>query len=328
MMSAHNRMAVTRRCVCLFIVHLIFIGTQIMPVVADEQSVPTNRDAEAISEVFEFTSYVAIDELFTALDYTDASWMAGIHTVPRAYLAEIPERWAKIHSKEISVSDKKRLFFRVLAPSILLSNELLLDDREKLLQIADALEQGSEPSESQQIWLDDIAAYYGLGQGEGDQLKSLIVELKNRVDIVPLSLVLSQAAEESGWGTSRFAFTGNALFGQWTWGDGIKPEQQRAGRGDYRIAAFASPLQSIQAHSRNLNTHTAYAEFRTLRAQLRNNGDVLSGQVLAGALSRYSERGEDYIRSLRAIIRINALAEADEAILDDRPPIILVPVDG
>ena len=138
--------------------------------------------------------------------------------------------------------------------------------------------------------------------------------------------MLAQAAEESGWGTSRFAFTGNALFGQWTWGgQGIRPEQQRSGRGDYKIAAFDAPLQSVQAHASNLNTHNAYSQFRTRRAQLRANNERISGNKLVDALSSYSERGLDYVKSLRSIINYNNLDDTDDAYLNKGQPIVLIP---
>jgi uncharacterized FlgJ-related protein len=154
--------------------------------------------------------------------------------------------------------------------------------------------------------------------------------LLERVDIVPVSLALSQAAEESGWGTSRFAAEGNALFGQWTWGgEGIKPEQQRAALGDHRIAAFESPLQSVMAYMHNLNTHPAYAELRAMRARLRREGQPIRGRKLAEALTKYSERGQAYVDSLHAIMSVNHLDAADEAHLGDGPTIYLVPVgDG
>ena len=152
-------------------------------------------------------------------------------------------------------------------------------------------------------------------------------ELMLRVDAVPVSLALAQCAEESGWGTSRFAAEGNALFGQWSWGgEGIKPLQQREGMGDYRIAAFETPLHSVMAYMKNLNTHNAYAGLRVRRAELRAKGERMSGFELAKTLDKYSERGAAYVESLHGIMRVNQLDPADDAFLGDGPTIWLIPV--
>ena len=157
--------------------------------------------------------------------------------------------------------------------------------------------------------------------------RAAVHELLMRVDIVPVSLALSQCAEESGWGTSRFAAEGNALFGQWSWGGkGIKPLQQREGMGDYRIAAFETPLQSVMAYMRNLNTHNAYAGLRARRAELRAKGERMSGWELAKTLDKYSERGPAYVESLHGIMKVNQLDPADDAYLGDGPTIWLIPV--
>jgi len=151
-------------------------------------------------------------------------------------------------------------------------------------------------------------------------------ELWKRVDIIPVSLALSQGAEESGWGTSRFAAQGNALFGQWTWGShGMSPEKQRQELGNYGVAAFGSPLQSVIAYMLNLNTHANYADLRALRTAVRERGGKPTGRDLAPGLSGYSERGEAYVQSLLALMRVNRLDPADEAYLSDGPPIYLYP---
>ena len=261
-------------------------------------------------------NYQQVLDLFDELEYTPEAWQAGIREVPRVYLAEINDRWARVTTKEIDVTLKKRLFFRAMGPLALRSNELILADRQRLLDGDDG------------AWLEQLAGDYGLDTGDYDNADELREALLSRVDIVPPSLVLAQAAEESGWGTSRFAFTGNALFGQWTWGDnGIRPEQQRESRGDYKIAAFDAPLQSVQAHARNLNTHRAYAEFRRMRAEMRAENRRLSGNELAATLTSYSERGAEYVKSLRSIMSYNTLDPADDAYLRDSQAIVLVESD-
>jgi len=153
-----------------------------------------------------------------------------------------------------------------------------------------------------------------------------LANLLQRVDMVPPSLAAAQMAEESGWGTSRFADLGNAFFGQWSWTKGIRPLAQRSGKGDYRIAAFDKPVGSVTAYVRNLNTSTAYADFRRERERLRKSGSKISGAGLVHTLINYSERREDYIRTLKAIMRVNLLAGVDDAYLADGEHVVLVPV--
>jgi len=306
--------AVTLGCLTL-----ITTGCQASP--EQDADILAATGGEPNPRVVQLTDYKEALKLFSELNYTPEAWQAGIREVPRIYLAEIHDRWAKVTTKEIDVPTKKRLFFRAIGPLALRSNELILQDRAKL--------EGLNPislSTEDARWLKQLASSYGIAASEDNG--ALHAELMLRVDIVPASLVLAQAAEESGWGTSRFAFTGNALFGQWTWGgDGMRPEQQRAGKGDYKIAAFDAPLQSVQAHARNLNSHRAYKEFRRTRAQLRATKERISGAALAHTLTSYSERGADYVSSLRSIMNFNQLDPVDDAYLSDGQAIVMVDPD-
>jgi Bax protein len=282
-------------------------------------------------ERIEFSSYTELDPLLERFNYTPESWQAGVREVPRIYLTDIPPRWRDSVSDEVSVLAKKRIFFRTLAPLILRANELILADRNRLTALTKDVTAGRPLEKKDSAWLGELAARYRMidepqALPGDDELGSLVDELLVRVDSVPLSLVLAQGAEESGWGTSRFAAEGNALFGQWTWsGKGIKPEGQREELGDYRIAAFETPLKSIMAYLLNLNSHPAYSELRTRRAALRRSGEPVSGYELAKTLTSYSERGLEYVESLHALMRINQLEAADDAILGDTPTIYLVP---
>jgi len=264
--------------------------------------------------------YRAVLELFEQLHYTDKSWVEGDRHVPRVYLSTVPEQWGKGVSREISVSLKKKLFFRAVGPLILRSNELIQQDRERLL----GLQMESALSADDNRWLQQLADQYRV-ETEG---KERVAELLHRVDVIPPSLILAQAAEESGWGTSRFAFAGNALFGQWTWGGkGVTPQSQRSGMGNYKIAAFDAPLQSVQAHALNLNSHPAYTHFRTLRASSRKAGRSYTGLDAAATLDKYSERGAAYVKSLQSIIKYNKLQGTDAARFADMHAMVLVPAD-
>ncbi len=282
--------------------------------------------AERESRYFEFESYKEVERLFEELNYTPEAWQAGVREVPRVYITKVSERWRAKTTKEISVQTKKGLFFRALAPLVLHANELIVADRQRVeaLAIVRALESLS-PEEQQ--WLNELAARYKIDLVKGEIAAAHVDELLRRVDIVPVSLALSQGAEESGWGTSRFAAEGNALFGQWTWGENaMKPKRQRASLGNYGLAAFETPLESVLAYIHNLNTHRAYTELRTRRAELRAAAEPLSGRALAKTLTRYSERGADYVKTLHVIMSVNQLDAADAAYLGNGPAIYLVPV--
>ena len=261
------------------------------------------------AQTFDFSSYTEIETLFEERGYTAQAWQQGVREVPRLYLANIPQRWRSSTSQEVTVQKKKALFFRLLGPLVLRANEKIRLERERLFA------QGQNDAQM----LTEAFTRYRVTSQDLDELRA-------RVDTIPPSLVMAQAAEESGWGTSRFADLGNALFGQWTYGEGIAPLERRVEKGQYSIAAFGSPLASVEAYMLNINSHPAYAELRQMRAAARAQGKVASGYELATTLTKYSERGEHYVDSLHAIMRVNRLAPADEAVLAPGEAIILEPV--
>ena len=266
-------------------------------------------------------NYTDVLKLFDEIDYTAERWQSGLREVPRIELTRIPQRWQK-QSSHITVKDKKRVFFRLAAPGILLANEKVNADREQMLNKI------SKQNTSDDQWLVKLALKYkvidkGVSKLDSDDL----ARLKKRVDIIPPSLALAQAAEESGWGTSRFAVQGNSLFGQWDFsGKGIKPKNQRSQLGNYGIAKFDDPQQSIEAYILNLNTHRAYKQLREKRAVMRENDIKPSGWELAKTLDKYSERGKDYVRSLHSIMSYNKLMPVDGAYLWDKGIIVVSPV--
>jgi len=294
-------------------------------------SIPFNYmkelDTVNASRKLEIRSYKDMLDLFEKLNYTPEAWQAGIREIPRVYLSLIGDRWGSTTTKEITVEYKKRLFFRGIAPLVLRSNELILKDRNRLEEIRSSNQQNTSISETDQIWLQKLAALYKVKTGEAQVNESMLEELWVKVDIVPPSLALAQGAEESGWGTSRFAAAGNAIYGQWTWGkNAIVPKEQRKELGNYGIAAFESLQESVSAYMLNLNTHNAYAGLRGKRAELRNNGDKITGSVLAEQLTKYSERGEEYVKTLKSMMDYNQLSPVDDAYLSNDPPIYLLPV--
>ena len=271
-------------------------------------------------EVFEFNSYKDLMIYFQELGYTEESWESGNKEVHRVYLVNMPSRWRGKHASEAEVKMKKEVFFRILAPLILRSNELIMQDRVRLQSI-------SEDSEEDAAWLSELGVRYRVLKSTDDPVgPEQISELIKHVDIVPPSLAMAQTAEESGWGTSRFADQGNAMFGQWAWGENaIKPEQQRAGKGNYGIAAFDSPQGSVNGYMLNINSHRAYAPLRDKRAAMRAKGQEPTGKALASTLLNYSERGQHYVDTLNSIMSYNKLYEIEEGYLVG-PVILLIPV--
>jgi Bax protein len=264
--------------------------------------------------------------LFDRLGYTQQAWQAGIREIPRVYLEDIPERWRERSSTMMTVGEKKRIFFRLIAPIILRINELIAADRARVKEITERLSLGKGVSSEDQAWLAEVTVRYKLIASPGDRLDSdQYAELLQRVDIIPASVSLAQAASESGWGTSRFAAEGNSLFGQWSWGKGLKPTEQRGEEhGDHRVAAFGSTAEAAYSYALNLNTQAAYRDFRLKRAELRRRNLRISGEVLVETLTRYSERGQAYVEDLKTIMRQNRLADADDAYLRDMPVIRIV----
>ena len=137
--------------------------------------------------------------------------------------------------------------------------------------------------------------------------------LKIRMDEIPVSLAIAQAAKETGWGTSRFAQEGNALFGQWTWsGEGLKPKDADKDQG-HKVMRFNVLQASVRAYQRNLNTHSSYKDFRQARAKLRDLGKDLDSLILVKYLGEYAEIGDKYIEVLQKIIKQNDLKDFDDA---------------
>ena len=270
-------------------------------------------------QTIEVRSARDLEALFVRLQYTPSDWHAGVRTVPRIYLADIPTTWREKESKEITVAEKKQLFFRLLAPIVLYVNERILEERVRVETLSRQAAQGRPLTPADQVWLRELAAHYQVPPDRMD-------ELLRRVDLIPPSLALAQGASESGWGTSRFADEGNSLFGQWSWSGGIKPSEQRtAAHGDHRIAAFESTGMSVASYALNLNTHATYRDFRVKREDLRRQGQPLRGEELADTMIRYSERGQAYVNELKALMRQNRLEVADEARLMQMDIIRIVP---
>lgn len=206
-----------------------------------------------------------------------------------------------IEIKQIENTKKRKEFFiQIVLPLILEENYLIRLDRKRLFVILNK----NNNTEFERKWLKSKFKQYGVVNRD-------FTTLKIRMDEIPVSLAIAQAAKETGWGTSRFALEGNALFGQWTWnGDGIKPASAD-GNSTHKIMKFKILRASVRAYQRNLNTHSSYKKFREARAIQRDNDGKLNSLELVKHLDKYAETGKEYIVVLKKIIKQNSLTDFD-----------------
>ncbi len=247
-----------------------------------------------------------LEKLFSTLGYRLDHVRSGEGLVPRIFLASLPRDLKSVNS----VSKRKAVFLKTMLPLVLIANENVLADRRRLFKLKTAEELGATRSLADRLWLGKLAKSYGLDNPDFDALV-------RRVDAVPPSLALAQAVEESGWGTSRFAQDGNAPFGQWTYDEskGLVPHAREEGE-SHAVKSYSHLREGVQAYVHNLNTHRAYRKFRKVREGMRNQDGDLKGYDLAGTLERYSERGLDYVETLRLIMWANNLMALDQARLN------------
>jgi Bax protein len=255
-------------------------------------------------DVFEFDdlpsdtvrlSASTLEELFKDTDY-NLKDVRKTKLVKPISLSLLPEEMKMIESSE----KRKDLFIKIILPLVLEENNRIKIERKKLFSILNK----NNNTKLEKNWLNDKFKQYGV-------LKKDLSTLKIRMDIVPVSLAIAQAAKETGWGTSRFALEGNALFGQWTWsGEGIKPAGADSDD-THKVMKFKILKSSVRAYQRNLNTHSSYKNFRLARAELRDNDKILDSIILANYLDKYAETGLQYVKILKKIIEQNDLRDFD-----------------
>ena len=214
------------------------------------------------------------------------------------------------------VKAKKAAFFGYMKPIVDAENQKIEADRTRIQQLS----RQSSLSETEKVWLVSIAKKYRLSLTD-DVTPAWYATLLERVDTLPVSLALAQAANESAWGTSRFAREGNNLFGQWCFskGCGLVPTQRSEGA-DHEVRKFASVSDSVAAYLLNINTHRQYADLRALRAEARREDQPVTGIYLSPGLVRYSQRGEAYVHELIAMITGNGLEKYDVALAAPASP--------
>ncbi len=242
-------------------------------------------DASTIKQLFEDTDYKLDDVRKKKL-------------VKPVALTLLPQEIKMIEN----TNKRKEFFIQIVLPLILKENNNIRLDRKRLFSIINK----SSNTDLEKKWLEKKYKQYGIPS------KDLSI-LKIRMDEIPVSLAIAQAAKETGWGTSRFAQEGNALFGQWTWsGEGLKPKEADKNEG-HKVMRFNVLQASVRAYQRNLNTHSTYKEFRLARAKLRDKSKPLDSLILSEFLDKYAETGSQYVSVLNKIIKQNNLKDFDDA---------------
>ena len=251
----------------------------------EEDEDPTRLSASTIEELFKDNGY-------------------NLDTVKKTKLVNTGNQLTKL-PKELknieSPKKRKKLFIKIVLPLIIEENLRIRLDRKKLFEILNK----NNTSSRDKAWVELKFKQYGITNND-------LAKLKIRMDEIPVSLAIAQAAKETGWGSSRFAQEGNALFGQWTWsGEGIKPLEVEKDK-KHKVAKFKILKASVRAYQRNLNTHPSYKEFRIERAIQRDNDEKLDSLKLVNFLEKYAETGKEYTEVLKKIINQNSLTDFDD----------------
>ncbi len=251
----------------------------------EEDNDPQRLSASTIEELFKDNGY--------DLDTVKKTKLVNVGN----QLTKLPKELKNIESPK----KRKKLFIKIVLPLIIEENLKIRFDRKKLFEILNK----NNTSSSDKAWFELKFKQYGIKNND-------LAKLKIRMDEIPVSLAIAQAAKETGWGSSRFAQEGNALFGQWTWsGEGIKPLEVEKDK-KHKVAKFKILKASVRAYQRNLNTHPSYKDFRIERAIQRDNDEKLDSLKLVNFLEKYAETGKEYTEVLKKIINQNSLTDFDD----------------
>ena len=257
-----------------------------------KQKLKKNNVAEVILPDLNLKTETVLN-LFKDVDY-DLRQVRSNKLVKPIYFTQFPKDLDELQSVRL----KKETFIKIVLPLIVAENEKILSDRKKLITLSDK----KFTTDLEKQWLRQKLLEYKVKKGNME-------ELLLRIDIIPNSIALAQAAKESGWGTSRFALEGNAIFGQWTWsGQGIAP-LDRANNKNHKVLKFPILRASVKAYQNNLNTHKSYIKFREKRMNLREKNKIVSGLDLTETLKNYAQTGSEYTKILNQIIKQNRLTD-------------------
>ena len=257
-----------------------------------ELKVKRNNVAEVILPDLNLKTETVLN-LFKDVEY-DLPSVRSNKVVKPIYFTQFPRDLDELQSTKL----KKETFIKIVLPLVVAENERILADREKLKNLSDK----KFTTDLEKQWLRQKLLEYKVKKGDMN-------ELLKRMDIIPTSIALAQAAKESGWGTSRFALEGNAIFGQWTWsGQGIAPLNRESNK-SHKILKFPILRASVKAYQNNLNTHKSYTKFRDKRSNLRKKDKNIKGLELTETLNNYAQTGSEYTKILNQIIKQNRLTD-------------------
>ena len=273
-------------------------STSINYIVQDKEIVKNTSEYATVDYISQAREMI---DIFKKYNFTIDSFIKD-QSANLIIFSSLPKDFMDINS----VSERKNLFINTLLPIAFIENLKILDDRKKILDWWSQSNGETYQREFWPNWLYDVSDKY-------DYEGSNIGELLMRVDIVPLSLALAQAAIESGWGTSRYLREGNALYGQYTFDKslGLKPQDRDQDKNFY-VRKFTNLSDSTRSYLKNINTHNAYVKFRQKRGTLRMNGDSLTGLSLVKFLENYSERKKAYVADIKTIIETNNFMKFDK----------------
>ena len=275
-------------------------------ILSEEDSVAESDERDLLYDILEennseinLVRYTTseIDSLFKEVNY-NLKDVRNTKLVKPVDIGLLPKEIKNIENTK----KRKDMFIKIILPLIVKENNKIRIDRARLFTILNK----NSNTDIEKKWLEKKYKQYGVRKND-------LSSLKIRMDEIPVSLAIAQAAKETGWGTSRFALKGNALFGQWTWsGEGLKPKNAEKGK-EHKVMKFHSLQLSVRAYLRNLNTHSSYKSLRKARTELRNQNKPLDSLILSKHLDKYAETGNQYIQVLQKIIDQNNLKDFDEA---------------
>lgn len=252
--------------------------------------------------------YQAVQSYFKEKNYT-YNEIFKTRKVPRIFLNYLPNNLLDAH-----LTNRKKTFIKIVLPLILKGNEEILEEREHLIKITKKYYKDKKLTSEEEVWINKKAKTFG---ADFNNMDIKLAKLKQKIDFVPASVALAQAIIETGWGTSRFAINGNALFAEWTWeGKGMLPKDRKDGL-THRIKTFPNMSKSVKSYIETINSVKAYYHFRLIREKMRKSGNFNS-HSLVDSLLYYSERQGYYIDQLKKIINQNSLEKFDRLTLMEK----------
>ena len=293
----------------IIIVSILGLKFMLMEEEADKQELEArvNFNNNSTTEEIKRIGYESYKEWEKLLEGYKVDAAGRLLEVPEVKIVKLPNDIDTIED----IEKRKRIFFNIIAIGAYHANQNILAQRDILYQVSNQYLTLGYLREKSKDWVQNKAKVYGIDTEQSWEV--MIQKLQKRLDIVPLSLILAQAASESGWGTSRFSLKANNIFGEWTFDaeeEGIIPAQRPAGA-NYKIRKFASVEAAIESYLLNLNSYYAYDKFREIRYELRQKGKKLAPLKLSAGLIKYSTGREEYVTQINSIIKYNDLEKFD-----------------